>query len=140
VKLPLERMTYSGSTSSWIADADGNDIARVSGGPKTAVVAFKDKDAEQIVFAVNNQDAWLTQIREYERIMKESRERHEEVLGTCKELRQQITQLQGAAYGDEAYFLVMKEEMDALGMKYAAALEKIEKQREALEAIGHGPE
>jgi len=90
VKLPLERKPFSGSFSSWISDANGNDIARVSGGLKTSVVAFEDKDAEQLVFAVNNQDAWLTQIREYERIMKESGERHEEVLSTCRELRRKL--------------------------------------------------
>lgn len=53
-------MPYSGSTSSWIADADGKDIARVSGDcPEglgcsgKAVVAYPDKVVEQIVQAVN---------------------------------------------------------------------------------------
>lgn len=59
MKLPLQRMPYSGSTSSWIADADGNDIARCScgrckcGEQMTGVVAFPDKVAQAIVDAVN---------------------------------------------------------------------------------------
>ncbi len=59
IKLPLKREPYSGSTCSWVSDADGNDIARCScgmcscGKPMSGNVAFNDATAELIVKAVN---------------------------------------------------------------------------------------
>ena len=57
MKLPLERVPYSGATDSWIKDADGKDIARCSCGRCSKCggfgckgnVAFPDKVAEAIV-------------------------------------------------------------------------------------------
>ena len=68
MKLPLKRVPYSGSTDSYIEDADGNDIARVSpdnlfspmGLP--AVSAYPDKVADQIVRAVNYEPSYLAVI------------------------------------------------------------------------------
>ena len=48
--LPWTREPLSGSTSSWIDDASGNDICRVSG----EHVAMHDRDAEFIVKACNS--------------------------------------------------------------------------------------
>lgn len=62
MKLPLKRTPFSGSTESYIEDADGNDIARASMGyckcGRTAegIVAFPDATAERIVEAVNGLD------------------------------------------------------------------------------------
>lgn len=60
MKLPLKRIPYSGSTDSWIADANRKDIARCSvgyckkcGELGSGNVAFPDKVAQQIVDAVN---------------------------------------------------------------------------------------
>lgn len=59
LKLPLTRKSYSGSTDSWIEDADGNDITRCSCGRcpcgrlLAGNVAIPDKAAQIIVDAVN---------------------------------------------------------------------------------------
>ncbi len=53
IKLPLERRPFSGSTDSWIADANGDDIARPSPYTYGTVVAFHDATAELIVESVN---------------------------------------------------------------------------------------
>lgn len=69
--LPWERMPYSGSTDSWIKDADGKDICRISAGGH--VVAIHDRDAEFIVQAVN---ATLVKdppdFTDYERIVRDT--------------------------------------------------------------------
>ncbi len=64
--LPWERMPYSGSTDSWLRDAERKDIERLSPAAAGHVVAMRDDDAAAIVHRVNHYPAALARIAELE--------------------------------------------------------------------------
>lgn len=66
--LRLKREPYSGSTDSRIVHLrSGEDIGRISGGhEQTACIAYPDELADEIVKAVNQRPALLSQLNDYE--------------------------------------------------------------------------
>ena len=79
----LKRVPYSGSTDSQIVNSKtGEDIGRISGEGKGAVIAYPDDVAKQIVKAVNNRKTLISQLDEWEErfdsLRKDARKMHKQ--------------------------------------------------------------